>query len=199
MKQYHHGNLRDALIERAVEVIHQGGVEGLSLRRIAKDLGVSHAAPARHFKNKAGLLSAILNVSLKELTQTIFKKPDEEKYENAIVELNIMAHRTIKWALNNKAKFSVMINPDVSRYADEALTKSMGEFVASLSGTLKEAQKTGFRPNASDEALLIYAIGAPRGIAAALTDELISSVLGAQENEQLIKELANQIVPLSDV
>ncbi|MEU6486565.1 TetR/AcrR family transcriptional regulator [Streptomyces sp. NPDC046887] len=56
---YHHGNLRTALLERAESVLAQYGADGLSLRALARDLGVSHAAPARHFRDRQALLDAL--------------------------------------------------------------------------------------------------------------------------------------------
>ncbi len=201
MKSYHHGNLREALIDRAIAVIDQDGLEGLSLRRIAKDLGVSHAAPARHFKSKTDLLAVILRDSLQELTETIFqahtdKEAHADETDNAIVQLNLMARRSIRWAIQNKAKFSVMINPDVSRFADDALIESMKDFSGQLFSMLKAAQDLGFREEISDKALLLYAIGACRGVSAVLTDNLLSSVLRPEDDEKIITDLANQIVPL---
>jgi len=58
-KTYHHGDLRTALIEKAIEVIDKKGVEGLSLRKVAATCGVSEAAPYSHFANKNDLLAAI--------------------------------------------------------------------------------------------------------------------------------------------
>lgn len=57
---YHHGDLRSGLLDAAVEVIQQRGVHGLSLRECARRLGVSHAAPYRHFKSKDALLVALV-------------------------------------------------------------------------------------------------------------------------------------------
>ena len=56
---YHHGDLRASLLEAAVEVLGERGVAGLSLRECARRVGVSHAAPYRHFGNKDALLVAI--------------------------------------------------------------------------------------------------------------------------------------------
>ncbi|MEU3063800.1 TetR/AcrR family transcriptional regulator [Streptomyces subrutilus] len=56
---YHHGNLRAALLERAEAVLTASGAEGLSLRGLARDLGVSHGAPARHFRDRQALLDAL--------------------------------------------------------------------------------------------------------------------------------------------
>ena len=57
--RYHHGNLRQALVSRALRVIAEEGVEALSLRDLARRLGVSHAAPAHHFPDRTALLVAL--------------------------------------------------------------------------------------------------------------------------------------------
>lgn len=57
--RYHHGDLRAALIARAAEVVIADGVGALSLRELARDLGVSHGAPSRHFPDKQSLLDAL--------------------------------------------------------------------------------------------------------------------------------------------
>ena len=59
-KNYHHGNLRDALVEAARDVLTARGEEGLSLREVARAAGVSPAAPYHHFKTKEELLAAVV-------------------------------------------------------------------------------------------------------------------------------------------
>lgn len=59
MARYHHGNLRRALLDAAVATIEDGGVSALRLRDLARRAGVSHAAPAHHFGDRAGLLAAV--------------------------------------------------------------------------------------------------------------------------------------------
>ncbi|GGV30967.1 TetR/AcrR family transcriptional regulator [Streptomyces spectabilis] len=56
---YHHGNLRSELLARAEEVVATDGADALSLRSLARDLGVSHAAPSRHFADRLALLDAL--------------------------------------------------------------------------------------------------------------------------------------------
>jgi AcrR family transcriptional regulator len=56
---YHHGDLRSALLAAAWTMVSRRGVDGLSLRAVADALGVSHAAPAHHFRDKAALLDAL--------------------------------------------------------------------------------------------------------------------------------------------
>src|SRR5258706_529025 len=58
-RAYHHGNLRQALIDAALELIEQRGVPALTLREVARRVGVTHAAPHRHFADRAALVAAV--------------------------------------------------------------------------------------------------------------------------------------------
>ena len=58
-RPYHHGDLRRALIESALEIVTEQGPMTLSLREVARRVGVSHAAPAHHFGDKTGLITAV--------------------------------------------------------------------------------------------------------------------------------------------
>ncbi len=60
---YHHGDLRRALIEAALELVTERGPKGFTLTEVAKRAGVSIAAPYRHFTDKSHLLAAVATVS----------------------------------------------------------------------------------------------------------------------------------------
>ena len=79
-KSYHHGNLREELIEKGIELINEVGEEKLSLRKVAKMCGVSNAAPYTYFKKKSDLLYAmsdyIWGILAAELDKT------SKRYEN---------------------------------------------------------------------------------------------------------------------
>ena len=69
--QYHHGNLKSKLLEEAVTLISQDGLENLSLRRLATQCGVSHNAIYRHFDSKERLIDACRAYVMQELTRTL--------------------------------------------------------------------------------------------------------------------------------
>lgn len=64
---YHHGALRDALLAAAESVLNESGLEGFTLRECARRAGVSHGAPAHHFGDARGLLSAFAAQSFDQL------------------------------------------------------------------------------------------------------------------------------------
>lgn len=65
---YHHGNLRRALLGAALAIVATDGIAGLSLRDVARRLGVSHQAPYRHFRDKRAILDAIAAEGFENLT-----------------------------------------------------------------------------------------------------------------------------------
>lgn len=70
-RRYHHGDLRAALLGRAEDTLREKGPAALSLRELARDLGVSHAAPSRHFKDKQALLDALALTGFERLTAVL--------------------------------------------------------------------------------------------------------------------------------
>jgi AcrR family transcriptional regulator len=72
--KYHHGDLRAALVATAWTVVARHGVEALSLRSVAEALGVSHAAPAHHFPDKAALLEALRSEAWRRFADALEEK-----------------------------------------------------------------------------------------------------------------------------
>src|SRR5215213_5058352 len=71
VRPYHHGNLRSALLQRAELVLAERGVQELSLRDLAREIGVSHAAPRRHFPTRQALLDALAETGFARLDTTL--------------------------------------------------------------------------------------------------------------------------------
>ena len=87
-KPYHHGNLRQELIEKGLEYINRCGVENLSMRKLAEEIGVSPAAPYAHFKNKEAFLESTreyITDSLTDALQETLEKCTHQ--ERILVEL----------------------------------------------------------------------------------------------------------------
>jgi AcrR family transcriptional regulator len=116
MRRYHHGDLRRALLGAAVDAIAERGPAGLSLRDVARRVGVSHAASTHHFVDKTGLLTAIA----------------AEGYRLLAAELGAAWERTgsflevgvayVRFALAHPAHFQVMFRPELHRPGDPGLT-----------------------------------------------------------------------------
>ena len=68
---YHHGALRDALLKAAERVLERDGLAGLTLRAVAREAGVSHAAPAHHFGDLTGLVSELAAIGFSQFNATM--------------------------------------------------------------------------------------------------------------------------------
>jgi AcrR family transcriptional regulator len=130
---YHHGDLRSALLQAAAEEISTTGVAQLSLRELARRVGVSHAAPAHHFGDKTGLLTALAAEGyriLHEHTSPVLGSPD------ALVRAG---EQYVAFALAHPAHFSVMFDPHLLRSSDAALdherTLAFGNFFTAVRQT----------------------------------------------------------------
>ncbi|MGE0500434.1 MAG: TetR/AcrR family transcriptional regulator [Rhizobiaceae bacterium] len=73
-RRYHHGDLRAALLSAGEAELAARGVEGFTLRGVAKRAGVSHAAPAHHFRDTAALLTALATQAARELTASMLER-----------------------------------------------------------------------------------------------------------------------------
>lgn len=70
-RPYHHGNLRRALLDAAERTVRERGVQELSLRELARDVGVSHGAPRRHFPDRQALLDALAETGFERLRKEL--------------------------------------------------------------------------------------------------------------------------------
>src|SRR6185312_2779105 len=70
-RPYHHGNLRPELLAAAERTVRERGVQALSLRELARDVGVSHAAPRRHFPDRQALLDALAEAGFARLGEEL--------------------------------------------------------------------------------------------------------------------------------
>ena len=82
---YHHGNLRQALIDAGLKIINENGEENLSLRKVAMDCGVSHAAPYAHFKDKDELIDAIKSTVTDRFMSVLLKSVEGQPTADAAI------------------------------------------------------------------------------------------------------------------
>jgi len=132
-RPYHHGDLQRALIDAAVAEIEASGPARLSLREIARRAGVSHAAPAHHFGDKAGLFTAIATEGfdlLRASTSPVAYGPDGLLLTGIVY---------VEFAITHRAHFEVMYRPDLYRADDPTLVAARE---ASL-GVLYSAARRG--------------------------------------------------------
>ena len=75
---YHHGDLHDALLKAAERVLERDGLAGLTLRAVAREAGVSHAAPTHHFGDLTGLVSELAAIGFRQFNAAMVAAGDSE-------------------------------------------------------------------------------------------------------------------------
>jgi AcrR family transcriptional regulator len=103
---YHHGNLRLALLDAAIDQIKEHGVEKLSMRGIARIVGVSQTAPYRHFEDKNHLLSEVATQAFSELYEVSIAAIDPNN--SPIKNIHATGLVYLQYAINNPEKYRVI-------------------------------------------------------------------------------------------
>jgi AcrR family transcriptional regulator len=152
---YHHGNLRAALIKDGLELIEHRGIPALTLREIGKRLGVSRSAAYGHFKDKAALLAAI-----REAGFLAFGSALEEARSSAVgfaEQMDAMSVAYFNFAKEHPARFEVMFNALLE--AGGGTAAETGRVFAMLREIIREAQERG-EVRQGDPALLARVVWA---------------------------------------
>lgn len=197
-KAYHHGNLRAGILQRAAEVIAAEGIEALSLRGIARDLGVSHSAPNRHFKNKAALLSALAATGWLQVRDATLNAAEETGNDDPLVRLNAMGRGYMRWALQHRSLFRSLHHPDVNRFATDELKDAISGFAETVREAVKKTQEAGRHPDVPLDVLSLFTNAVPMGATTVLLEPLGESSmnLSPEDEEALIEQVINLVVPL---
>src|SRR4030088_555187 len=117
-KPYHHGNLREVLIETAIRLISEVGPVGFTLREVARRAGVSHNAPYRHFRDRDDLMATVATQGFLELTQAMLGAA--EHGSEALDRLKLAGLAYVKFALRRPEHFTVMFDAPTSTKTEHA-------------------------------------------------------------------------------
>jgi AcrR family transcriptional regulator len=129
---YHHGDLKDAILAKAAGLVAERGADGVSLRELARNAGVSHAAPAHHFTDRRGLFTALAAQGWRLLADAL---------ADARPDFVAAALAYVRFALDHPGHYAVMfdrslVNPDDTDL--KAAQNAAGVELAHGVGTLKD-------------------------------------------------------------
>lgn len=150
---YHHGSLREDLLAAAARVVAERGPSGLSLRELARELGVTHTAPRHHFGDKRGVLTALAAQGHRLLAGRLIAAADD------FLEAGVAY---VRFALDHPGHFAVMFRPDlVDETSDELRQARARTRSALLQGAAAYAGAAGKNSAAERGADLEDATAAP--------------------------------------
>lgn len=140
---YHHGDLRQSLIDAAIALINEEGISDLSLRQVARRVGVSHNAPYRHFADKEALLAAVAEQGFQSL-QSAMEAAKQAIPADASQALEAIGIAYVNFALAHPVHYRLMFGDyrsDLSKYSTLAAAAHQSFMV--LVTTIVEGQNAG--------------------------------------------------------
>ncbi|MFJ9374562.1 TetR/AcrR family transcriptional regulator [Streptomyces sp. NPDC101455] len=180
-RPYHHGDLRRAILTAALDVIAADGPSALSLRDLARRAGVSHAAPAHHFKDRTGLLTAIAAEGFGLLAGAIGEAAD----------LKDAGVRYVRFAREHPAHFQVMFAPELLRDGDLELTTARALATDVLRHAVSAVPPEGRGPD--DRLAGVAAWSLAHGFATLLLGHNLDGAVGEQDPEEVFRVLAGML------
>ncbi|HYG46196.1 MAG TPA: TetR/AcrR family transcriptional regulator [Bordetella sp.] len=191
---YHHGALRDALIEATEAILAERGLEGFTLREAARRVDVSPAAPLHHFGSAAGLLTEVAILGFQALTQYL-RDGAQAGGNDPAARLRAQGLGYVRFALAYPARFQLMFRKD--RLTDDARLLAAGQAAfAELETAIRGY--TGFADgqplDAPTQALLLGAWSTVHGFAHLALDGKFDVPGGPRADPQVLEATLRRIL-----
>ena len=141
--KYHHGNLREALIQSALSILAEGGAADLSVRAAARRAGVSSGAPFRHFASREALLAAVAEEALRRLSDQI-ESTVAAAHGDPLARYEAVGMAYLAWAFANPAHFEVISTKGLFDLEEaRGLREENGKLIAATEKALRDAADAG--------------------------------------------------------
>jgi AcrR family transcriptional regulator len=194
-KNYHHGDLKNALIKAGVEILAKEGVDGLSLRKVAQKAGVSHSAPYSHFPDKQSLIAAISTEGFNQLYSEL-KTVTEQYKDNPKRQLMDGAQAYVQFAMNNADTFKIMFSGILEKEKEYTsfvdVSRKTFELVV---GIVRACQGDGVLRSTSPEMTAVAVWGQVHGIISLVLEGQIShAVLDGHAVEDVVAFAVEQMI-----
>ncbi|MDH2406432.1 WHG domain-containing protein [Bradyrhizobium sp. SSUT18] len=176
---YHHGALREALLRAAERVLERDGLAGLTLRAVAREAGVSHAAPTHHFGDLTGLLSELAAVGFRQFNAAMASSCDAATtpLERALVRPKAY----VAYAQAHPGMYGIMFRTERLDYSRPSLHEAAEASFAGLAnavGMMRQEQISGDALTLNQGAAIARAWSMVHGFTTLLLDGRLSDILG---------------------
>jgi AcrR family transcriptional regulator len=180
---YHHGNLRQVLLDAAAEAVEDQGLAALSLRALARKVGVSHGAPARHFPDKAALLTALATEALDRFRAAMREAGEEGG--TALERYRAMGRCYVRFAIENPAYFHIVGRPEFYSAGDEEFSRGYQELFETMSEAAAAARRESEVQGLDPRTFLIATWSMAHGLATLWLDGTLEDRVGPVDVEAI--------------
>ncbi|MXQ67875.1 TetR family transcriptional regulator [Actinomadura rayongensis] len=170
-RPYHHGHLRAGLLQAAERRLREDGVDGLSLRDLARELGVSHAAPRRHFPDRRALLDALAETGFARL-DTVLRAALADTADDFAVRLQAVATAYTRFATENAALLELMFRSKHRPGGERVARAAEGAF-ALVNELIVQGQAEGALQAGEPEQAGLILFATLQGIAALVNGDVV--------------------------
>jgi AcrR family transcriptional regulator len=181
-RPYHHGNLRTALLAQAERTVRESGVQDLSLRELAREVGVSHGAPRRHFADRRALLDALAESGFARLGAELRSAADGagEEFEP---RLHATAAAYVRFATRDAALLELMF-AGKRREQSGTLHEAADRAFSVMLELIEQGQAAGALDRGEPERVGLVLFATLQGIAALVT----SGMIDADQLDELVTD-----------
>jgi AcrR family transcriptional regulator len=172
-RPYHHGNLRQALLTQAERTVRERGVQALSLRELARVLGVSHGAPRRHFPDRQALLDALAEAGFERLGNELHAAVDGAG-DDFQARLRATAAAYVRFATDDAALLELMFAGKHGEHSS-ALDEAANRAFAVMLELIHQGQADGVLEAGPSERVGLVLFATIQGIAALVTGAMIDA------------------------
>lgn len=183
--QYHHGDLRTALLRATETLIAEHGTAGVSLREVARVAGVSHGAPAHHFRNKDGLMLAFAQEGWNRMIGAIGAALEADRPQDGPAFLVSTGKAYIRFATANPGQFEVMFRRDLYDLKDRGYLGAGENAWVFLEDTIKRCIAEGHAPPEAAQTYTVIAWSMVHGLSALWNSGRVRSRFEALDLETL--------------
>jgi AcrR family transcriptional regulator len=184
-RAYHHGNLRQALLEAAEHTVRERGAGDLSLRELAREVGVSHGAPRRHFPDRQALLDALAQAGFDRLRSEL-REALQGAGPGFVGRLHAMAAAYVRFAIDDSALLELMF-AGKHREGAAALEQAAEQAFSPIMELIEQGQAEHFLDPGEPERVGLVLFATVQGIASLVTGQMVRP---EQVNELLADSIA---------
>ena len=188
-RPYHHGNLREALLEAAERTLETGGAGSLTLRELSRELSVSHTSPRRHFADKQALLDALARRGFERLG-VITARAAKDRGEDFKACLIRLARAYVGFALKHPALFGLMFEAKRRADAPPELLAASDKTFALLLALFAQGQASGEVVAGDPARLSLGSMAAVQGLLSISTNGQFKGV----PLDRLVAEMIERVV-----
>jgi AcrR family transcriptional regulator len=185
--------LRSALIDCARRIIHEEGIGQVSLREVARRLGVSHGAPAHHFKSKASLLTALAVQGYERLAETVIAELAASGTPDPRRQLEVIGRAYVRFAVENPEHFGMMFRRERLDEADVDLMRASETCYGLLVRTVHACKKAGYLTK-DPETAAVAAWSLVHGLASLWIDGRLEDRVGERDPNALAESVSRLFV-----